>query len=66
MIEKTNQLEEWFLEEVNSDDGLTWDEFLEKMNDLVDEYSCKFTDDDLAQLRELFVNQDKNGDDAIK
>lgn len=51
MKDKMDELEEWFIEEVNSEDGLTWDEFKEKIDEILEEYNYSPLDDIWKSLK---------------
>ena len=61
----TEDLEKWFMEEVQSDDGLTWAEFKDKMGQIAHEHNYKPTEKDWDVLNKIFRKIDKNSDGAI-
>ena len=53
-----DEIEAWFEKEVNSDDGLTWDEFKAKITELCAEHGYTPTESDWEQLKEAFDSVD--------
>ena len=59
-------MEKWFVEEVHSDNGLTWKEFKGKMKAIAAERNYTPTANDWKSLRKVFNSIDKNGDGTIR
>ena len=58
-------LEAWFVNECHSDDGLTKDEFFDKLQDIADEHGYTPTPHDWQMVGQAFDNVDVDGDGSI-
>lgn len=63
--EEAEELVRWFVEEVHSDDGLTWDELHAKITEVAAEHDVDVPEDVWAQIKEWFDSIDTNGDNSI-
>lgn len=55
-------MEQWFINELYSQDGLTWKEFKLKMTQIAKEHEYSMSEDDWYKIRSIFDKFDKSGD----